>query len=135
MSQSGPAALLRAYYHALDLPDLDQLDALFDEQSVWEFPGARLQGLAAIKRQLGRSLATGVRMEHAIGHLLEAGDVAICELEATNTLGDRTFVVRGAVVCEARDGRIARICAYPDAAAATPFFAAMAAARSQQGQG
>ena len=134
-NQRGAAELMRAYYRALDLPELDQLDDLFDEKSVWEFPGSRLVGGADVKRQMGRSIAAGVRMTHRIGHMVEQGDVAICELEATNVLGDQTFLVTGAVVCEARDGRIARITAYPNAATSQPFLAALAeAARAKRAQ-
>lgn len=133
--QRGAAALLRAYYHALDLPNLDLLDDLFDERSLWEFPGTSAVGGAEVKRRMGGSIAAGVRMTHSIGHMVEQGNVAICELEATNVLGDQTFLVSGAVVCEARDGRIARICAYPNAATSQPFFAAMAeAARKLRAQ-
>ncbi len=134
--QRGAADLLRAYYAALDLPNLDQLDDLFDETSIWEFPGSRLVGGAEVKRQMGRSIAAGVQMTHRIGHMVEQGDVAICELEATNVLGDRSFLVSGAVVCEARAGRIARIAAYPNAVTSQPFLAALAdAARARRAQG
>ena len=130
--QNGAAALLRAYYAALDEPALDRLDDLFDAESLWEFPGQSLTGAATIKRQMARSIAAGVQMTHRIGHMVEHGGVAICELEATNVLGEQTFLVTGAVVCEARGGRIARICAYPNAATSAPFFAALAEAARQR---
>lgn len=133
VGQRGAAELLRAYYAALDAPDLDQLDTIFGPDSVWEFPGTRAIGGAEVKRRMAGSIATGVHMTHNIGHMVEQGDVAICELVATNVLGAQTFLVGGAVVCEARDGRIARICAYPDAVSSAPFFAAMAeAARARR---
>ena len=134
-NERGAAELMRAYYHALDLPNLELLDDLFDERSVWEFPGSQLIGGADVKRQMGRSIAAGVQMTHRIGHMVEQGDVAICELEATNVLGDQTLLVSGAVVCEARDGRIARIAAYPNAVSSQPFLAALAdAARARRAQ-
>lgn len=123
------AELMRAYYDSLDTANLDAFNTLFGPESVWEFPGARLVGGELIRRRMAGSIATGVRMTHAISHMLERDGVAICELEATNVLGEQTFLVKGAVVCEARDGRIARICAYPDAADFAPFIAALAAAR------
>jgi ketosteroid isomerase-like protein len=130
--QRGPAELMRAYYAALDEPDLDRLDELFTAESIWEFPGSSATGAAQIKRRLGGSVATGLRMTHRIGHMVEQGDVAICELAATNDLGEQSFIVTGAVVCEARDGRIARLCAYPNAATSVPFLAALAEAVRQR---
>jgi hypothetical protein len=64
-------------------------------------------------------------MRHDIGHLADQGGVALCELVATNRLPGQEFVVAGAVVCQARDGRITRLAAYPDAEAMTAFLAAL----------
>jgi len=72
-----------------------------------------------------RSLATGLRMEHRIGSMVEQGDTAFCELEATNIVHGQAFLVRGAVVCEAQDGRIARLVAYPDAIEMNAFLAGL----------
>jgi ketosteroid isomerase-like protein len=130
--QRGPAELMRAYYAALDESELDRLDDLFTAESIWEFPGSSATGTTQIKRRLGGSVATGLRMTHTIGHMVAQGDVAICELAATNVLGEQSFVVTGAVVCEAREGRIARLCAYPNAATSVPFLAALAEAVRQQ---
>lgn len=124
-----PGELMRAYYAALDEPDLDKLDDLFAPDAVWRFPGQELRGGERVKRAMARSLATGLRMQHRIGHLLEQGDAALCELVATNVVGGQSFLVNGAVVCEAKDGRIARLIAYPDAAEMAPFIAALAASR------
>ncbi|MHB8574939.1 MAG: nuclear transport factor 2 family protein [Dehalococcoidia bacterium] len=128
MTVRAAAALMRAYYAALDAPNLDALDELFAPDADWRFPGQVLRG-DQVKRAMTRSLATGLRMEHRIGHMVERGNVAICELVATNTLGEQQFLVPGAVVCEARDDRIQRLAAYPDAGAMTPFLTALAAAR------
>lgn len=122
-----PAELLRGYYLALDEADLDQLDALFAEQITWSFPGVTLHTAADVKRSLGRSLATGLTMQHDIRHMLERGGVAICELVATNRLPSGIFTVPGAVVCEATDGRITRLAAYPEAEAMRAFLAALSA--------
>jgi len=127
----GAAALMRAYYRALDTPDLDQLDGLFLADAEWRFPGQELRGPERVKRSMARSLATGLHMDHRIGHMVEQGNVAICELEATNTLPGGAFKVRGAVVCEAQDGRIRRLVAYPDAAEMSAFIAALQAAPRQ----
>jgi ketosteroid isomerase-like protein len=117
--------LLRAYYRALDLPELDRLPGLLAPDCDWQFPGARLRGPEAVRRNMVRSLATGLSMHHEIGHLLDRGNVAICELVATNRFPDEAYVVAGAVVCEARDGRIARLAAYPDAEQMAAFLAAL----------
>jgi ketosteroid isomerase-like protein len=122
------AELMRAYYQALDEPNLDALDGLFHDDAEWRFPGSELRGGAAVRRSMARSLSTGLRMNHAIGHMLERGEVAICELMATNIVGGQSFTVSGAVVCEARDGRIARLTAYPDATEMSAFIAALNAA-------
>ena len=127
--QRTAAELMRTYYRALDEPNLDELDDIFHADAEWRFPGQELRGGERVKRSMARSLATGLRMEHRIGHLLEQGDTAICELVATNVVAGQTFLVSGAVVCEARDGRIQRLVAYPDAAAMAPFIAALSAAR------
>lgn len=129
MTTRRAAELLRAYYRALDEPNLDALDDLFQPDADWRFPGQALRGGAQVKRSMARSLSTGLRMEHRIGHLLEQGDTAICELVATNVVGGQTFLVSGAVVCEAQDGRIRRIVAYPNATEMTAFLAGLSAAR------
>lgn len=117
--------LLRAYYAALDTPSLDDLDTLLDPQCDWSFPGAHLRGPAPVKKSMARSLGRGLTMNHAIGHLLDQGDIAICELVATNRLAGETFTVAGAVVCEARAGRIMRMAAYPEAEAMGRFVRAL----------
>ncbi len=127
-----PSELLRAYYRALDEPNLSLLGDLFLPDADWSFPGATLRGGALVCRSMERSLSTGLRMAHQIGHMLEQGDIAICELVALNTLEDAQFFVHGAVVCEAQDGRIRRMAAYPDAAEMTPFVAALEAAIRRQ---
>lgn len=121
--------LLRAYYAALDRPTLDDLDTLLDPDCDWSFPGSRLRGPAPVKKSMARSLSRDLTMNHAISHLLDQGDVAICELVATNRLGDETFTIPGAVVCEARDGRIIRIAAYPEAETMKRFMRALAPPR------
>jgi ketosteroid isomerase-like protein len=122
--------LLRAYYAALDARRLDDLDTLFMEETHWTFPGSTLRSAALVRRAMERSLATGLTMQHEIGHLLDHGDVAICELVATNILGAQTFQVSGAVVCEAVNGKISRLAAYPRADEMQPFIAALDAARA-----
>jgi ketosteroid isomerase-like protein len=117
--------LLRAYYEALDLPALERLDALFTPDCVWQFPGSTLQGPDAVRAAMAASLATGLSMDHRIGHLVDTGAVAICELVATNRLPAGTFTIAGAVVCEAREGRITRLAAYPDARQSAAFLAAL----------
>jgi len=115
-------ALLRAYYAALDAPRLEDLDRLLAADCDWRFPGSRLVGAAQVRASMERNLALGLRMDHRIGHLVDDGAVALCELEATNTIPDATFVVSGAVVCETADGRIVRLAAYPDAEQMRAFF-------------
>jgi ketosteroid isomerase-like protein len=127
-----PSELLRAYYRAIGEPDLSSLDDLFLPDAEWCFPGATLRGGAAVRRSMERSLATGLRLRHVIGHMLEQGDTAICELVADNVLDGQSFLIHGAVVCEVQDGRIKRMAAYPDAAEMTPFVAALEAAIRRQ---
>lgn len=117
--------LLGDYYAALDRPSLDDLDSLLGRQCEWLFPGVRLTGPAAVRENLARTLTLGLSMQHTIGHLVDQGTVAMCELVATNRLQGRVFMVAGAVVCEARGGRITRLAAYPDAEAMTAFLAAL----------
>src|SRR5262249_46608576 len=117
--------LLRAYYAALDTPALQELDAILAPDCDWRFPGVQLRGPAAVRESMTRNLSLGLAMNHAIGHILDHGDVAICELTATNTLPDRTFTVAGAVVCEARDGLATRLVAYPDAEQMTAFLSGL----------
>lgn len=119
--------LLRAYYAALDEPNLDRLDTILAADVQWSFPGTRLDSGEQVKRSMARSLATGLTMQHDIGHLVQHGPVAFCELVATNRVGGKEFRVPGAVVCEARQGRIIRMAAYPDGEAMRPFIAALAA--------
>ncbi len=126
----GAGALLRAYYQALDTPNLDDLDRILAPELQWTFPGSRLCTAALVKRAMARSLATGLTMQHDIGHLLEKGNVAICELVATNRLNGKDYLVPGAVVCEEAHGQIVRLAAYPDPDASRPFFAALAEART-----
>jgi ketosteroid isomerase-like protein len=122
---------LRAYYSALDLPDLDRLDDLFHDEIDWRFPGQTLTSAAALKRSMERNLATGLRMNHRIGHLLEQGDTALCELVATNTVAGTDYIVHGAVVCEAQGGRIRRLAAYPEASEMAPFITALGVTRGR----
>jgi ketosteroid isomerase-like protein len=122
------AELMTAYYEALGVPRLDELDALFAPDADWRFPGAVLRGPQQVKRAMQRSLDTGLRMHHTIELMLEQGDTAICELEATNVVGGRAYTVRGAVVCTASEGRITRMAAYPDATQMMAFLAAIEAA-------
>lgn len=128
MTVLSPSELMRAYYRSLDEPDLSKLDDLFAPEAEWRFPGASLRGGAMVRRSMERSLATGLRMSHQISRIVEQGDAAFCELEATNIVDGQTFLVRGAVVCEAQGGRITRLVAYPDATEMSPFLAAMQAA-------
>lgn len=121
----GPAELLRAYYNALDSGNLGELDKLFGEEGVSQFPGASTTGGASIRKGFERWAGTGLRMVHDIKTMVEQGDTAICELEATNVVGGQTFKVWGAVVCQAEAGRIKRIAAYPDASHMAPFIAAL----------
>jgi ketosteroid isomerase-like protein len=114
--------LLRAYYAALDAPTLDDLDAILAPDCDWRFPGVQLRGPAAVRESMVRNLGLDLAMDHAIGHMLDQGDVAICELTATNTLPSASFTVAGAVVCEARDGLVTRLVAYPDADQMTAFL-------------
>ena len=130
-STSGPAALMRAYYDSLDTGDLGKLDGLFGEDGVSQFPGSVTTGGANIRKGFERWKATGLTMFHDVKTMVEQGDVAICELEATNLVGGQTFKVWGAVVCEAKDGRIKRIAAYPDAGQMAPFIAALTASLSR----
>jgi ketosteroid isomerase-like protein len=117
--------LLRAYYRALDEPDLGRLDELLAADCEWRFPGSQLRGPGQVKESMARSLAIGLSMTHTLGHLLEAGETAICELVATNRFSDAEYRVAGAVVCEARAGRITRLAAYPDAMEMTAFLAGL----------
>jgi ketosteroid isomerase-like protein len=121
----GAGALLRAYYEALDTGRLEALADLFAPDAAWSFPGTALRGPDPVRRVMARALATGLVMRHDIGHLVEGAGLALCELVATNRLGDRAFVVPGAVVCEARDGRITRLAAYPEAGPMRAFLAAL----------
>jgi len=73
-TQPTAAQLMRAYYAALDAPDLDRLDGLFHDEIDWRFPGQTLTSGAALKRSMERTIATGLRMNHRIGHMLEQGD-------------------------------------------------------------
>ena len=128
---TGPAELMRAYYRALDTGSLDELDAIFGEDGLSQFPGSATTGGANIRKGFERWKATGLTMFHDVKTMVEQGDVAICELEATNVVGGQTFKVWGAVVCEAKDGRIKRIAAYPDAGQMAPFIAALTASLSR----
>lgn len=130
METPSAGALMRAYYAALDEGRLDELERLFAGEITWSFPGATLHRVAQVQRAMARSLATGLVMRHEIGHLVERGGVAICELVATNRLGEQVFTVPGAVVCEAQDGRITRLAAYPEAEAMHAFLAALRALQS-----
>ncbi len=127
MKTPSAGALLRAYYAALDDGRLDELERLFAEEMTWSFPGTALHRAGQVQRAMERSLATGLMMRHDIGHLVEQGGVAICELVATNRLGAQVFTVPGAVVCEAKGGRITRLAAYPEAEAMRAFLAALRA--------
>jgi ketosteroid isomerase-like protein len=131
-ARRGAAELLRAYYAALDSGKLRELDDLFGAEGVSEFPGASTTGGANIRKGFERWAGTGLRMVHDIKTMVEQGDTAICELEATNVVGGQTFKVWGAVVCQAEDGRIKRIAAYPDASQMAPFIQALTAAGSRQ---
>jgi ketosteroid isomerase-like protein len=124
--------LMRAYYAALDTPRLEDLDGLFAETIDWTFPGSSLTTPAQVRRSMERSIGTGLRMRHDIGHLLDQGDTAICELIATNSLGGQDHIVAGAVVCEANDGRITRLAAYPRADQMQQFIAALTTAQAAQ---
>lgn len=117
--------LLRAYYVALDEPALDALDDLLAAGCEWTFPGVRLRGPAAVREQMARTLALGLSMQHDIRLLVEDGDTAMCELVATNRLPGEEYVVSGAVVCQANEGRIIRLAAYPEAEAMTAFLAGL----------
>jgi ketosteroid isomerase-like protein len=117
--------LLRAYYAALDAPRLDELDSILAPEVEWRFPGTLLTTAAQVKRSMERSLATGLVMQHDIGHLLDQGNLAICELIATNRLPSAEFKVSGAVVCESRDGRVTRLAAYPEAEQMRAFLSAL----------
>lgn len=128
----GPAELMRAYYRALDTGALNELDELFGADGISQFPGATTTGGANIRKGFERWAGTGLKMTHDIKTMLEQGDSAICELEATNVVGGKTFKVWGAVVCQAEDGRIKRIAAYPDAGQMQPFIEALMGAGSRQ---
>lgn len=132
MTTRSAGDLMRAYYAALDTPRLEDLDGLFAEAIDWSFPGSSLTTPAQVRRSMERSLGTGLRMRHDIGHLLDQGDIAICELVATNSLGARDYTVSGAVVCEATDGRITRLAAYPRADQMEAFVSALMEAQTAQ---
>jgi ketosteroid isomerase-like protein len=125
MPERSAGDLIRAYYAALDEPRLDDLDGILAPAVEWTFPGTVLRSAALVRRAMERSLATGLVMRHAIGHPIDRGDLALCELVATNRLPKATFTVAGAVVCEAHEGRITRLAAYPDAEQMRPFIAAL----------
>jgi ketosteroid isomerase-like protein len=46
-------------------------------------------------------------------------------LVATNVVDGNVYTIRGAVVCEAREGKIIRLAAYPDAGEMTAFLNAL----------
>src|SRR5512140_1134800 len=108
------AALMLAYYRALDERDLSLLDDLFADDAEWRFRGVTLTGGAAVKRRIEQRFPAGLRLSHAVAHLREEGDTAIAEIASSNTLEGKVFPIRGTVICEARDGRIKRLEVYPD---------------------
>jgi len=122
------AELMRAYYEALNEPNLDALEGLFHPDAEWRFPGSTLHGGAPVRLVMRRSLSTGLRMHHVIGHMVEQANVALCELVATNVVDGNVYTIRGAVVCEEREGKIIRLAAYPDAGEMTAFLNALEAA-------
>jgi ketosteroid isomerase-like protein len=132
MTARSAGELMRAYYAALDAPRLEHLEDLFAETIDWSFPGSSLTTPAQVRRSMERSIGTGLRMRHDIGHLLDQGDIAICELVATNSLGTKDYTESGAVVCEANEGRITRLAAYPRADQMQAFVSALTEAQTAQ---
>ncbi|WP_437683357.1 nuclear transport factor 2 family protein [Sorangium sp. So ce131] len=124
-----PAELLRIFYRAMDEPNPALLEELFTDDAEAHFPGIEVTGTAAtIKGALEGMLSAGLRTQHEIGHLLEQGEVAICEMRTINTVNQEVFHVRGATVCEARGGRICRLVTYLDATEMQAFVSALNAA-------
>jgi len=128
MSMRSAAELMRAYYEALNEPNLDALEGLSHPDAEWRFPGSTLHGGAPVRMVMQRSLATGLRMHHVIRHMVEQANVALCELVDTNVVDGNVYTIRGAVVCEEREGKIIRLAAYPDAGEMTAFLNALEAA-------
>ena len=120
--------LIRLYYQALDHRRLDDLEELFAPEATSEIPGRLSQGVQAIRAGLAAAYGLGLHTDHVIGHLLESGPVAICELRSANRVKSQTFSVSGAVVVEAANGKILRLVAYPQAVEFAAFRAGMAAA-------
>ena len=71
------AELMRAYYEALNEPNLDALEGLFHPDAEWRFPGSTLHGGAPVRIVMQRSLSTGLRMHHVIRHMVEQANVAL----------------------------------------------------------
>ena len=128
-----PAELLRLYYRALDEQDLDPIDDLFAPECEWRMPGRRYVGPAAIRRGNGQVLALGLRTRHEITHLLEGDGVALAEVIGRSRLGEQELLLTGAVVVEARDGKITRFTVYPEANQYAAYRDALAARAAAPG--
>jgi hypothetical protein len=121
--------LLLIFYQAMDERNPALLDDLFADEAEAHFPGFVVKGdAAAIRSAIEGMTAAGLRTNHVITHLLEQGDLAICEMQTTNTINEQVFHVRGAAVCEALGGRIKRLATYLDASEMQAFISALNAA-------
>jgi limonene-1,2-epoxide hydrolase len=124
-----PAELIRIFYQAMDGPNPALLEDLFTDEAEAHFPGIEVKGNATlIKSALEGMSAAGLRTDHTILHMLEQGDVAICEMRTVNTVNHVEFRVRGAAVCEAQGGRIKRLVTYLDASEMQAFISMLNAA-------
>ncbi|MGK3984363.1 nuclear transport factor 2 family protein [Sorangium sp. So ce136] len=111
-----PGELLRTFYRAMDEPNPALLEHLFTDDAEAHFPGIEVTGTAtSIRSALEGMISAGLKMQHEIVHLLEQGNVAMCEMRTVHTVGHETLHVRAAAVCEARSGRIQRLVTYLDA--------------------
>lgn len=124
-----PGDLIRIFYEAMDAPNPALLDDLFTDEAEAHFPGIEVKGNSAlIKSALEGMTSAGLRTDHTIVHMLEQGDVAICEMRTVNIVNEVEFRVRGAAVCEAQGGRIKRLVTYLDASEMQAFISTLNAA-------
>src|SRR5690349_19614084 len=125
------AELMRLYYRALDTQDVEAIEDLFTADADWSMPGRRYVGAAAIRAGNAATLAAGVRTHPRFLHPLDGGSVALAEVEGDNRVGGQPVAMHGAVVVEARDGRIARFAVYPDPGEYRVYSAARAAVEEE----